>query len=217
MIVVRGKQREEMTAEAFRALRAAYGGVTVDVGAGDARAAYRLAASDPARLVVALDAVAENMREISARAARKPEKGGRGNLLCVVAAIERPPRELAQVADEVLVTLPWGSLMRGIILAEETVIAGMVSLAAPGASVRVVLNTRIFRDPVPAEAADLPEVTPGWVLAVLAPALEARGLRITAARWMEAEEVAAVSSTWGKRLSHRTPPPSLLIGASVEA
>ena len=61
------------------------------------------------------------MREISSKAAKKPDRGGAPNALFVVASVEHSPDELRGVADEVFVTLPWGSLMRGIILGEPQV------------------------------------------------------------------------------------------------
>ena len=105
----------------------------------------------------------ENVRNYSARAGRKPERGGLPNVLYVVASVEHVPEELRALTDEVYVTLPWGSLMRGLILGEAAVLDGVAALARPGAVVHIVLNTRIFEDPVPIEARDLPELTPEYV------------------------------------------------------
>ena len=127
-------------------MRAPYAGVTIDVGAGDGRFAYRYAEAHPERFVVGMDAVAENMAELSAKAARKPGRGGLANVLYVVASIEC-------VADEIFVTLPWGSLMRGLIVGDD-VLGGVASLARDGATLRIVLNTRIFDDPVPLDVRD---------------------------------------------------------------
>jgi len=215
MIIVRGKATEQIDAAALRARVAACDGVTIDLGTGDGRFAYRYALEHPQRLVIGIDPVRENLREMSARAARKPDRGGAANALYVVASIEQPPPELRGIADEILVTLPWGSLMRGIILADDAVLAAIASMARAGAALRIVLNTRIFDDPVPVEVRELPEVTPEYVRDVLAPAYARHGIEITAARWMEAEEVAAIGTTWGKRLSHRHPPRSVVVEALV--
>jgi 16S rRNA (adenine(1408)-N(1))-methyltransferase len=222
MIIVRGKALSKMTREQLEALIAAYDGVAVDLGAGDGRAAYRRAIERPRELVIAIEPVRENVRELSAKAAKQPERGGAPNALYVVASIEQLPSELRGVApaggiaDEIFVTLPWGSLMRGIILGDGGVLGALASLGREGAEVRMALNTRIFDDPVPLDARDLPELTPEYARQTLAPAFAAAGLRIDAARWMEAEEVAALGTTWSKRLSHRSPPRSLLIAATVQ-
>jgi 16S rRNA (adenine(1408)-N(1))-methyltransferase len=215
MITVRGKQTVTLDAPAFAALAARYDGVTIDLGAGDGRFAYRYAVTHPDRLVVAIDPVRETMRELSAKGARKPDRGGAPNALYVVAGIEHPPEELRHAADEIVVTLPWGSLMRGIVLGDETVLGGIASLARPGATLRIVLNLRIFDDPVPLDVRDLPDVTPNYVRETLTPAFARHGIAITATRAMEPEEVAAIETTWAKKLSHRAPPRSVLIEATI--
>jgi len=215
MIIARGKKTEQIASAEVRRLSAPYAGVTLDMGAGDGRWAYRYAEQHPKRFVIGMDPVAENLREMSAKAARKPGRGGLANVLYAVASIERPPEELRGIADEIFVTLPWGSLMRGIILGDDDVLGALASFAAPGAALRIVLNTRIFDDPVPIEVRDLPEVTPTYVRGTLAPAYARHGIEITDARWLDAKEVAAIGTAWAKRLSHRSPPPSGLIEATV--
>jgi 16S rRNA (adenine(1408)-N(1))-methyltransferase len=204
-----------MTRAKLDVLMAPYDGVTVDLGAGDGLFALRYAREHPRRFVIAIEPVRENVREASAKAAKKPERGGAPNALYVTASIEMLPDELRAVADEILVTLPWGSLMRGIILGDEAVLSAIASLGRDGAAVRIVLNTRIFDDPVPIEARDLPELSPEYARSTLAPAFERAGMRVDEARWMEAEEVASLGTTWAKRLSHRSPPRSLVIVATV--
>ncbi len=215
MIIVRGKRASEISAAQLAEMIAAYAHVTIDLGAGDGAFAYRYAKAHDDRFVVAIDPVAENLAEYAARAARKPARGGLANVLYVVASVEHPPPELRNVAIEIFVTLPWGSLMRGIILADERVLEGIESLARDGAGLRIVLNTRIFDDPVPIDVRDLPEVTPEYVRASLADAYARVGITITNTRWMNAEEVATLGTTWAKRLSHRSPPRSVLIAARV--
>ncbi|MEX2227031.1 MAG: class I SAM-dependent methyltransferase [Dehalococcoidia bacterium] len=214
MITVRGKQLADITADELRSLIDAYDGVTLDVGAGDGRFVYHYAQQHPERFVIGIDPVRENMREISAKAAKKRERGGAANVLFVVGSIEQPPEELRGVADEIFVTLPWGSLMRGIILGEAQVLDALASFGTPGARMRIVLNTRIFDDPVPLEARDLPEVTPDYARETLAPAFERAGMRIGRAEWMDADEVATLGTTWAKRLSHRRPPRSVAVYAA---
>ncbi len=215
MIIVCGKQTAEIDAAALAERAGPYVGVTIDVGAGDGRFAYRYAAAHPDRFVIGVDPVAENLRELSAKAARKQGRGGLGNVLYVVASIERVPDELCGVAGEIFVTLPWGSLMRGIVLGEDVVMQGLRSLAHAGARLRIVLNTRIFDDPIPLDVRDLPDVTPEYVRETLAPAFARHGIAIAETRFMDADEVAAIETTWAKRLSQRRPPRSVLIEGTI--
>lgn len=211
MISVQGKSTSTLTAEAFAALRARFGRVAIDLGTGDGRFAYRLAQEQPETLVIGMDPVREAMREFSSRAGRKPAKGGLDNLIYIVAGIEQPPEELAGVAGEIHVNLPWGSLMRGLMLGDALVVANLAGLAVPDGTIRIILNTRIFADPIPLEARDLPELTPDYVAKILAPVYLRHGLEITTATAFAPEALLELGTSWARRLSHRTPPPSFLI------
>lgn len=217
MNIVQGKKLIEVDADALAELRGPFDGVTVDLGAGDGRFAYRYAADHAERFVIGVDPVAENMREMSTKASAKPAKGGLPNLVFAVASVEQLPDELRGLADEVHVLLPWGSLMRGLILADDAVLAGVAALAGrDGARLTIVLNTRIFDDPMPIEARDLPPVTPELVREMLAPVYARHGIVVTESRELRPSEVAELGTTWAKRLSHRRPPPSVLIEGRIE-
>ena len=153
------------------------------------------------------------MREFAARARRNPARGGLPNLLYVMASIEQPPPELEARANGLFVNLPWGSLMRGIIEADATVLGNLAFLAAGDAGLRIVLNMRVFDDPVPLDVLGLPEVTADYAATTLAPAYLRHGFEITSARLLSPEDLLALGTTWARRLSHRAPPPSFLLEA----
>lgn len=211
MIRVEGKTTSPLSAGAFANLRGRFDRLAIDVGTGDGRFAYRLAREQPETLVIGMDPVREAMREFSSRAARKPARGGLENLIYVVAGIEQPPGELTGVADEIHVNLPWGSLMRGLILGDASVAGNLAGMMKPGATIRIILNTRIYAEPIPLEAQDLPEVTVDYAEQVLAPAYRKAGIEITVAEPLPPEHLLDLGTTWARRLSHRTPPPSFLI------
>jgi len=202
MLVVRGKDVAELDAEAFAALAAPYARLVVDVGTGDGRLAYAYARDHPEALVVALDPVKENLRELSHRARRKPGRGGLPNVLYVWAAVERPPAELAGRADELHVVLPWGKLARGLLLAEPEVLDGLVALARDGATLDLVLNAEVWEEPVPVEARDLPPLTVDLVTGSLAPSYRARRIEVRRVGRLDREEIDRLPSTWARRLSH---------------
>lgn len=206
MIVVTGRQTIELDAAGLAELAREYRELLVDLGTGDGRFALELARRRPQALVIGIDPVAEAMRELAGRTRRK--RGLQPNLLYVVASAEQPPVELAGRADELYVLLPWGSLMRGLVLGDPKVLSGIAMLCKLGAAITALLNTRIYADPVPLEARDLPELTPEHVREHLEPRLAATGLEVVQAGPLPPEELLMLPSTWAKRLSHRTPPPT---------
>jgi 16S rRNA (adenine(1408)-N(1))-methyltransferase len=206
-----GKGRSaEMAAQELVAWRERYAHCAVDAGTGDARFAYHLASQHPDWLVLGLDALDEPMGEVAYRAARKPARGGRENLVLLRASIEALPGELHGIADEVHVLLPWGRLLEGIVLARDDVIAGIAALALPGALVRMVLNGEIWLDSTPARYEELPLPTPEYVADVIEPAFRRAAIELRPARYLTAEEAKALPTTWARRLGHGRPHPQFV-------
>jgi 16S rRNA (adenine(1408)-N(1))-methyltransferase len=189
------------------ALRDAYAKCAVDVGTGDARFAYHLASQRSDWLVIGLDALDEPMGEIASRAARKPARGGRSNLVLLRCAIESLPVELHDIADEVDVLLPWGALLEGIVRARPEVVDGIAALARAGGLVQVTLNGEIWLDSTPARYGDLPVPTPEYVTDVIEPEFRRAGIALGPARYLTAAEAKALPTTWARRLGHGRPHP----------
>jgi 16S rRNA (adenine(1408)-N(1))-methyltransferase len=203
--VVRGKQVVEVEGVE---LLAAHDRVIADVGTGDGRFAYALAREDPGAFVVGIDAIAQNLRETSHKASRKPSKGGLPNVAFVVADAETPPPDLHGSADEIHVILPWGKLMVGLLEADPAILGGLRAIAKPGARLHLILNGEVWSDPVPVEARDLPDPTVAYVRDVLTPAYaQAAGIAIGDVRDMPPDAAHAIPSTWAKKLGHGRPAP----------
>jgi 16S rRNA (adenine(1408)-N(1))-methyltransferase len=149
--------------------------------------------AEPRTLTIGIDANAASMIESSRRAARPDRKGGRPNALFVVAAAEAPPPELACLAGEVTIVLPWGSLLAGVLGRDERVTAGVASLVAPGGRVRALVSTTACDGP------DLPALDDAFATAI-AGAWARHGLSLEAFRRATVEELAATPSTWARRL-----------------
>jgi 16S rRNA (adenine(1408)-N(1))-methyltransferase len=203
MIRVVGKDRvADITRPDLDELRTAAEGTFVDVGTGDARFAYAIATQRPRWLVIGLDALDSPMGEIAAKALRKPARGGRANLVLLRAAAEAMPSELAHIADEVTVVLPWGRLLEGIVRGEAAVIDGLASIMAPGARLSVTLNGEIWIESTPSRYADLPVPTPDYVSDVIAPAFARAGIDVDDARALSAYEAKSLPTTWSRKLGH---------------
>jgi len=196
--VVVGKATHESTPEAFAERRAPYRDLVVDVGTGDGKHVLAVARARPDALVVGLDAGPDAMRRTALRAAAKPAKGGTPNALFVWAAAEQWPDGLVDVT-EVHCLMPWGSLLRALVRPEPDVLGAVAAHCRPGAPFLVTLNLHAWRPPVP-EVGDTPEPTPESALADLAPAYARAGWSLTAADYLGADELAALGTSWTKRL-----------------
>jgi 16S rRNA (adenine(1408)-N(1))-methyltransferase len=153
-----------------------------------------VARAQPGALVIGIDADAAALRERSAAAARPADRGGLPNALFLAAGAEHLPPDLEAIADELCVTLPWGSLLRGAI-APEAWFRGLVGrLLRPGGTARLVLSTG------PREvAAGLPPLD-GEAAHGLAAAYARAGLEPMCVRSLTAADVDGLGSSWAKRL-----------------
>jgi 16S rRNA (adenine(1408)-N(1))-methyltransferase len=150
--------------------------------------------------VIGVDADAASMRETSRKAARAAKKGGLRNAMFVVATVEALPDELHAIADEVRVTFPWGSLLRGVVGADPAVLAGIALVAKPGAEVRVLLSVT-ERDGL------------GVTDRVDRVAFDEHGLQVVEDRPATADEIDATGSSWAKRLRAGVDRPVTLVRA----
>lgn len=162
----------------------------VDVGAGDGLASLRAARHDPSILAIALDPSVDRLR-VGARTALRHKIA---NVLFVVARIEDAPCELDGAADRITVAFPWGSLLRGLVCAEPSVLAPIARLAKPGASIEVLISLETRDAASGLGPADLAAMTSR------AAAYGEAGLTICAFNRATPGEIRASGSSWAKRL-----------------
>ncbi len=215
MTRVVGKGRTEpMDVAEFRARLASAKHTVVDLGTGDAHLAYSLATEHPDWFVVGIDALDEPMGEIARKAARKPARGGRENLLLLRASVEQLPEDLNGAADVVRVVLPWGALLEGIVLGHDEIVRGVAQPLCEHGWVEVVLNGEMWAS-APARFAHLPLPTPEYVAETVAPAFARANVALGAARWMSVDETEKLHSTWARKLAHGRAHPRFLFFSGI--
>jgi 16S rRNA (adenine(1408)-N(1))-methyltransferase len=135
------------------------------------------------------------MAESSLRAARSGQKGGLPNAVFLVAAAERPPEELVGIADEVTITMPWGSLLDGALALDRALdaSAGIAALLAPGGRAVVLLSVDA-RDRLALPTLD------GSMADELAARWRRHGLTLSGLEPASDATIAASGSSWARRL-----------------
>lgn len=189
-----GRKLIELDPRTLRARAAHYGRVVVDVGTGAGSALLRRARRDPASFFIGVDAAADNMREASDRAQRQSSRGGVANAIFVVAAAGELPGDLAAIADEVTVVLPWGSLLHGVLEADHDLYGRLRDLLKPNGTLEMLISVAV--SDVGAGSIDFDEDR----AVGLAANLEGLGLRAVDVRRAEQSDVDRLGSSWGRRL-----------------
>lgn len=185
--------------------------VIVDVGAGDGRWIYRMARRSPSWLCLGIDANAQQMQTISSRARRKPARGGAKNVWFICSAVEALPIALAEIADEIHVHFPWGSLLWAIYRPDIAILARIAGMGKPGATFTARINTSILNDALIRRRLHLP-LAPSEMGSRLHSPYAAAGIRL------ERVEVRdeAPHTTWGRRLGSGHPDRVLILEGVVD-
>ena len=201
MRIVIGGKIEEMPEAALRALARDYARVLVDLGTGNGKFAYETARHHADLLCIGLDAEARNLAAMSAKATRKPARGGAPNLLFVQASAEAIPSELDGLASHVTVSLPWGSLLRSVVLADRKFLASLVRLARPGALFELLVAYSPRYEPRMIEDLGLPLLSAEYVAECLAPAYTRAAIRVQKCGVLDNETVRRLPLAWGRQLA----------------
>jgi len=114
-------------------------------------------------------------------------------VIFLVEAAEALPGALAGCADLVTIALPWGSLLRGLLAADAALIARITAVLKPRGEIELLLSTTPA-DGLPVQLRDARDARE------LACSLESAGLCVRECRPATADDVARLSSSWGRRL-----------------
>jgi 16S rRNA (adenine(1408)-N(1))-methyltransferase len=207
--IVRGRRLERIWAGAVGELIGRYAAVVVDIGTGDGRWLYRLARSRPDALCLGIDAHAESLRLVSFRAARKPARGGLGNIMFILASADMIPTVLDGTADEVWVLYPWGSLLQGIVRPDVAVLSQIARVLKPGGAFTAAINASALGNRPSLRGLEQPLHVGSVYDAELRGGYNEAGLRLAAVRIDDAR----IRSSWGGRLGQGRPVRTLWIEA----
>ena len=215
MKALQGRRITPLEPAAFQQLRERFGHCLVDVGTGDGRFVYRTAVERPDTLCIGLDPVAEALRKVSDKAGRKPARGGLDNALFVSAAAEDLPGPLAGAADEIIINYPWGSLQRGVVEPQASLLENLAGLAGPaGARFLFLINASVFRNEEYRDRLALPALDADRAHRELVPAYLEADFRLD--RVEELAGDAPHHTSWGRRLVRGSGRHTLLLAGSVK-
>ena len=168
----------------------------LDIGTGDGRPVLARATAEPAALVLGVDAAAAAMAESSRRADRR---GPRNALFFAAGAEALAWSPLAATGDLVTVTLPWGSLLRGVLGIDGAALRGVVATLKPGGSLEVLVSV------VPSDGIDGVDCLDDAAAPAIAQAWRGAGLRLIGIRPAIHADIETSGSSWARRLGPERP------------
>lgn len=175
--------------------------IAIDVGTGDGRFVYKKAKENSDTFYIGMDPAAENMMEYASKIVKKPSKGGLNNVLYVVSNIENLPEEMNNIAHQVYVNLPWGSLLEGITKGREDVLDNLVGLAkAPYADLDMCFTYSILHEAGEIDRRDLPQLSLEYIRDAIVPIYKSKGITISGIESITNETLREYATQWSKRL-----------------
>jgi len=175
-------------------------GVIVDIGTGDGRFVYNSARQNPNKFFIGIDANTKPLEKISIKATRKPAKGGLPNVLFLNAAIESLPEELNAAADEIHIHFPWGSLLRAVVLGDESVLNSLRRICAPECLIEIIIGIDEERDKSEVERLELPRLSFKYLENILLPRYKAAGFEILGKGILNSSEWSKLETSWARKL-----------------
>lgn len=181
----------------------------IDIGTGDGRFVCRSARQQPETFFIGVDANASALAKVSEKIHRKPAKGGLPNALFLQAAVESLPVELTGIASTVQVQFPWGSLLRGVINGDTTVLSNLRRICMPDAKLTIITGLDPKRDRNEIERLAIQPPTLAYLQNKLLPKYEAAGFSSVEIGPLAPAVWPQLASSWAKRLRNN-PDRSLL-------
>lgn len=194
MEIIRGKQTSFIHALALSERLNGYNSVHIDLGTGDGRYVHHIAQASSGSFVIGIDACRDNLNEMSRRAA--------ANALFVIANAQALPSELYGVAHIITINFPWGSLLGGLLMQEQSLWENLLRIARPQARLEVRLNGGALAEQ-------------GWTLEdgtdQVRRLLVANGFEMRPSRVMTTDDLRSYPTTWAKRLAFGRDPRAIFL------
>lgn len=205
-----GKKSNKISKDDLATFLADYKKVHIDLGTGDGLFVWRLAKGKPDTAVIGIDAARESLKEGSARAVKKPARGGAPNAMFLCANVLKLDDSFNNTADVLSVNFPWGTLLQAVSIPFNDFIEKMADILKEGARLDQHINMHVFNDEEQRIALGLPVLDEDYLKNTVFPVYEKYGLQVQGHHFIPAGQKTEVASTWGGRLTRRSSRPTLV-------
>jgi 16S rRNA (adenine(1408)-N(1))-methyltransferase len=196
MRIVSGNKIVEMTAADFEQKVSQFNKCIVDLGTGDGRFVYEQALTEPTTLYIGIDPAQNQMKEFSAKVNRKRLK----NVLLVVGSAEVLPVELSNIADQVFIILPWGSLLEQVVKPTDNFLSNLKNLLKRIGEVAIIFGYSPELEPSETVRLGLKEINKEFVEKEVVPLYTKAGFQCDEVVTANSSLLENLSTSWAKNL-----------------
>lgn len=200
MKILIGNEIKEINIEELQNVVKQYKTLVVDIGTGEGEFVYRLAKQNPDKMYIGIDTSADSMRKYSAKAAKKPEKGGLKNVMYVVCNADDLPEILESKVDKIFINLPWGSLRDGIIKGKHDLLEGIRRISKVNANLKIYISYCSIYEKQEIENRQLPELNLVYLNNELKSKYKSYDISIKNVSILGNEALKKIETKWAKKL-----------------
>jgi 16S rRNA (adenine(1408)-N(1))-methyltransferase len=211
MKTVKGNKIIEISRSEFEDTLKKFDKVHIDLGTGDGRFVFENGKLHPKTLFIGIDPSQKQLEIYS----KKSVKSKMDNVLFIVGSIEKLPDEIGawenkvstqEIADEVSVLLPWGSLLQAVAAPNTQLLKNITSLVKRGGRLIMLLGYTAETDPGETWRLRLPILSDQHLESIVIPALQKSGFELSGKRLIENNiELKGFPSSWSKKLAFGKP------------
>lgn len=169
------------------------------MGTGDGSYVINQARQFPNTFFIGIDANAAGLIDCSRKTFMFNEKRGLTNALFVHASIENLPSELYQLATQITILLPWGSLLQAVAKPQFHLLNEIKKLARADAAITILFGYEKTTEQKQMVELELPELTPERVKQLIQ-FYSRLGFKSLKWRMLQQDELKSIPSTWAKKL-----------------
>lgn len=177
-----------------------YHKIVVDIGCGDGKFIYNLAKKHPEDFYIGIDASNKLLTKTAAKLHKKPVKGGVDNLIFLVSEITSVPEELQNIASEIYINFPWGSLLEGLINVEIETIKKIVNIGKQDAKLHIFFSYDEKFEANFVQERNLPALSRSYLETEWKSKIEDFGISVETIEELDADEKQNIHTSWGKEL-----------------
>jgi len=195
--LVRGNKTLDISKNDLRELIKDYEKVAVDVGTGDGRYVFKNALNNPGTFYIGIEPSRKQIEIYS----KKTIRAKTPNVLFILSSLEGIQDELDNIATEITINLPWGTLLQVIAKPEQTQIQTLAKILKSDGILEIIFGYTQETEPSEVTRLGLGTLDLTFIRNNVVPVFETEGLSLSEARLVQKDELKNFESTWSKKLS----------------
>jgi 16S rRNA (adenine(1408)-N(1))-methyltransferase len=198
--ILKGKKSEFLEESEFLSGLKDYSQIIIDIGTGNGKFIYEKAKNNPENFYIGIDPNRKALEKFSSKIYKKPEKGGVSNAVYIISNIESLNEKLENIAHEIFIINPWGSLLSFSVNAAPHFLEVIKRIAKNNSSLKMYFNYSSKYEPQTMEKLEIEDLHDEYIEKFMKKEYLTHGIEILEFKKLTNEEFKEISAQWSKKL-----------------